>query len=64
VEFLGLKDPSEALLLCIVTLRGNGCPTVNLKGPIVVNARTRIGKQVVLDDATQYTTQHALPVTA
>jgi flagellar assembly factor FliW len=64
VAFLGLKDPREALLLCIVTLRGNGCPTVNLKGPIVINAGTRIGKQVVPNNASEYSTQHALPVTA
>jgi flagellar assembly factor FliW len=64
VEFLGLKDPREALLLCIVTLRGNGSPTVNLKGPIVINAGTRIGKQVVPNNASEYSTQHTLPVTA
>lgn len=64
VEFLGLKDPAEALLFCIVTLRGNGRPTVNLKGPIVINARTRIGKQVVPNNASEYSAQHPLPVTA
>jgi flagellar assembly factor FliW len=64
VEFLGLKDPREALLLCIVTLRGNGHPTVNLKGPIVINAGTRVGKQVVPNNASEYSTQHLLPVTA
>ncbi|MGD0058524.1 MAG: flagellar assembly protein FliW [Verrucomicrobiia bacterium] len=64
VEFLDLKDPREALLFCIVTLRGNGRPTVNLKGPIVINARTRIGKQVVPNNASEYSTQYSLPVTA
>jgi flagellar assembly factor FliW len=64
VELLGLKSPREALLLCIVTLRGNGQPTINLKGPIVINAGTRVGKQVVPLNASEYSTQHSLPVSA
>jgi flagellar assembly factor FliW len=64
VEFLGLRNAREALLFCIVTLRKDGCPTVNLKGPIVINARTGVGKQVVPDNASNYSTQHPLPVKA
>jgi flagellar assembly factor FliW len=61
-EFLGLKDENDALLLNIVTLHGSGHATVNLKGPIVINRRTHIGKQVVIANATDYSVQHPLPV--
>jgi flagellar assembly factor FliW len=64
VEFLGLNSPGEALLLCIVTLHGHGRATINLKGPLVINARTCVGKQVVPSNASEYSAQHPLPVTA
>ena len=60
VDFLELADPSDAFLLNIVTLRGNGQATVNLKGPIVINRRTLIGKQVILNNASQYSLHHPL----
>ena len=60
VDFLELADPSDAFLLNIVTLRGNGQATVNLKGPIVINRRTLIGKQVILNNAAQYSLHHPL----
>jgi flagellar assembly factor FliW len=31
--------------------RDNGAITANLLGPLVVNSRTRIGRQVVLNDS-------------
>ncbi len=60
VDFLGLTDPSDAFLLNIVTLRGNGKATVNLKGPVVINRRTLIGKQVILNNAAKYSLHHPL----
>lgn len=60
VEFLELADPSDAFLLNIVTLHGNGRATVNLKGPIVINRHTLIGKQVILNNASQYSLHHPL----
>ena len=62
VEFLELSSPEDALLFNIVTLRGDGRATVNLKGPIVVNRYTLKGKQVVLTNAARYALQHPLPV--
>ncbi len=62
VAFLQLHAPADALVLNIVTLHGNGQATVNLKGPIVINRRTRIGKQVVPRNAADYSVQHPLPV--
>ena len=62
VEFLGLSSPDEASLLNIVTLHGANRATVNLKGPVVVNRNTGIGKQVVIANAAEYSVQHPLPL--
>jgi flagellar assembly factor FliW len=62
VEFLGLDDASDALLLNIVTVHGPQRATVNLKSPIVINRHTRLGKQVILANASDYSVQHPLPV--
>jgi flagellar assembly factor FliW len=62
VTFLKLHAPDDALVLNIVTLRGDNQATVNLKGPIVINRRTLIGKQVVPVNAATYSVQHPLPV--
>jgi flagellar assembly factor FliW len=61
-EFLGLKDPNDALLFNIVTLRGQNAATVNLKGPIVINRHTHTGKQVIIANAGNYSVEHPLPV--
>jgi flagellar assembly factor FliW len=60
VDFLELSEPSDAFLINIVTLRGKGHATVNLKGPIVINRRTLIGKQVILNNAAQYSLTHPI----
>ncbi len=59
---LKLTDPRDALFLSIVTLHAKKQATVNLKGPIVINARTRVGKQVIIANAAEYSVQHPLPV--
>jgi flagellar assembly factor FliW len=64
VQFLALDRRSDALLLNIVTLSKDGSATINLKGPIVINTRTRIGKQIVPINAADYSVQHSLSVTA
>jgi flagellar assembly factor FliW len=61
VNYLGLDSPEDALLLNIVTLRKDGRATVNLKGPIVINRFSLIGKQVVIANAGDYSVQHPLP---
>ncbi|MBI3416697.1 MAG: flagellar assembly protein FliW [Verrucomicrobia bacterium] len=60
-EFLGLEEPADALVFNIVTLRPQGKATVNLKGPIVLNRRTLMGKQVIPVNAAEYSLQHPLP---
>jgi flagellar assembly factor FliW len=62
VEFLGLEDPQDAVLFNIVTLHGPNRATVNLKGPVIFNRRTLVGKQVVLANAAVYSIQHPLSV--
>ena len=59
---LDLVDPAEAMLLNIVTLE-HQTPleaTVNLVGPIVVNRRTRIGRQLVVANYARYDAHHPL----
>jgi flagellar assembly factor FliW len=60
VEFLGLTEPSDALVYNIVCLRGGGRATVNLKGPVVLNRFTLRGKQVIVVNANDYSVQHPL----
>jgi flagellar assembly factor FliW len=62
VAFLELHSPEDALLINIVTIRGEGQATVNLKGPIVINRRTLVGKQVIPNNASQFSLRHPLPV--
>lgn len=62
VEFLGISNPEDAALLNIVTLHGPNRATVNLKGPVVVNRNTGLGKQVILTNAAEYSVQHPLPL--
>ena len=47
---IGLDDPGDAQLLCLVTVADDAV-TANLLGPIVLNVRTRLARQVVLNDA-------------
>jgi flagellar assembly factor FliW len=62
VSYLDLEAPADALLFNIVTLRGSGPATINLKGPIVINRHTMIGKQVIPNNAAAYSLKHPLPV--
>ena len=61
-EGLDLRTPAEAMILNIVTLK-NQSPveaTVNLIGPLVVNRRTRIGRQLVISNYSRYSAHHPL----
>jgi flagellar assembly factor FliW len=59
-QFLALEKPEDALLFNIVTLHRDGSATVNLKGPIVINRRTLIGRQIIPLNSSQYSLQHEL----
>lgn len=61
-EQLDLRDPAEAMVLNIVTLKSQHPveATVNLIGPLLVNRRTRRGRQLVISNYSRYSAHHAL----
>ena len=61
-EDLDLRAPTEAMILNIVTLRRPEPveATVNLIGPIVVNRRTRLARQLVISNYSRYSAHHPL----
>jgi flagellar assembly factor FliW len=61
-ERLDLRDPAEAMVLNIVTLKNQNPveATANLIGPLLVNRRTRIGRQLVISNYSRYSAHHAL----
>ncbi|HVS53674.1 MAG TPA: flagellar assembly protein FliW [Opitutaceae bacterium] len=61
-EQLDIQDPAQAMVLNIVTLRKQNPveATVNLIGPIIVNRRTRLGRQLVISNYSRYSAHHAL----
>jgi flagellar assembly factor FliW len=59
---LGLNNPAEAMILNIVTLKRQSPlqATVNLIGPIVINRRTRVGRQLVISNYSRYSAHYSL----
>ncbi|HRE09140.1 MAG TPA: flagellar assembly protein FliW [Opitutaceae bacterium] len=60
--FLGISDATDALVLNIVTVSRSLPPTatVNLVGPVIINRRLGIAKQVVLANHSRYSARHPL----
>jgi flagellar assembly factor FliW len=58
-EFLGIQSPADAILLNIATIR-NGEATINLKGPIVINKNTLVGKQCIPTNVAEFALQQAV----
>lgn len=57
---LGLATPEEADVLCVVRAAATPAElTVNLAAPIVIQRRTRIGRQII-NDAHGYSVRHPL----
>jgi len=52
-EALALEAPEDALVLVIVSVPANDSrqTTANLAGPLVINLRTRTGRQIALDSS-------------
>jgi flagellar assembly factor FliW len=48
---LDLRAPDEFVILCVVVAPSDGEMTMNLLAPVVINLRTNIGRQIMLDDA-------------
>jgi flagellar assembly factor FliW len=63
-DFLELRRSMDQLIFNLVSLRGDGRATINLKGPIVLNRLTLVAKQVILVNASSYSVAHPLHVRA
>jgi flagellar assembly factor FliW len=51
-ELLKIKSRDDVLVLVIITIQENMLDmTVNLAAPLVINFRSRLGKQVILDQS-------------
>jgi len=61
-SFLGIEKAGDALILNIVAVSRTtpATATVNLVGPVVVNRRTGIAKQVVVANHSRYSARHPL----
>jgi flagellar assembly factor FliW len=61
-EALQLDSAKDALVLNIVTVHSTRphYVTVNLVGPVIVNRRTSIGKQVIILNWSRFSSQHPL----
>ena len=59
---LGLNGPEDALVIAIVCVQPGRSleATVNLVGPVIINRRTGIGKQVVLANHGRFSAHHRL----
>lgn len=57
---IGIETGEDVLVLNVITLRDDTeyPVTVNLAAPIVVNRKTRIGMQIILDDFEKHPTHH------
>jgi flagellar assembly factor FliW len=49
-DALGITDPSQAMVLCLLTFSDEAV-TANLLGPLIINATTRAGRQIVLGES-------------
>lgn len=59
---LELRDGAEAMVLNIVTMEQQRPveAKVNLIGPIILNRRTRLGRQLVISNYSRYSAHHPL----
>ncbi len=59
---LDINDPDELLMFNVANFNKGNRPTVNLKGPILFNQRVKLGAQVVIANASDYSTKEVLPM--
>lgn len=64
VEFLKLAKEEDAFILSIVNIRSNNNNTdgvtCNLVGPIIINWKERVGKQVIIKNHFDYNVRHPI----
>jgi len=57
---LGLRDAGDAYIVCVVrAVEQPADCTINLAGPLIINAGSRVGRQVI-NDVGGYSVQHPL----
>lgn len=54
---IGIKDPSDVLLMAIITAQEGSPVTANLRGPLVINKRNHECMQAILSDS-KWMTKH------
>ncbi|MDR2509583.1 MAG: flagellar assembly protein FliW [Spirochaetaceae bacterium] len=55
---IGVSSPEDLLFFAVITIPQDGAPmTANLQGPLVINRKTRLGKQIILGDP-RWKTKH------
>jgi len=60
LDELHIQSAEDIVLLVIVTIRDKSSDsTANLSGPIIINAKKRIGKQIIVEDD-RYSTRHRI----
>jgi flagellar assembly factor FliW len=60
IEALGVESADDLAVFTIVTIPGDpAAMSANLMAPVVVNVRTRMGRQVILENGL-YSTRHRL----
>ncbi|SDZ33437.1 flagellar assembly factor FliW [Evansella caseinilytica] len=64
LEKLEIEKKEDVALFVILTIKETlEKSTANLRGPIVVNSKKQLGKQIILDNSA-YHTKHQLPLAA
>lgn len=62
METLDIEAESDVTLLVMLTLKDTWeTSSANLRGPVVINHKKQLGKQIILNDS-DYHTRHALAV--
>ena len=66
VKSLGITGIDDTMILNIVTLNPEypGRISVNLVGPIVINRKTRMGRQCILSNHEEYSARHVINIGA
>lgn len=63
LEYLNIQDPQDVGILNIVSIPQEAEVkdiTVNLVGPLIINRKTHIGKQIVIGNYKDYSSTHIL----
>jgi flagellar assembly factor FliW len=64
IKILGITGPEDTMILNIVTLLPEQASKIslNLVGPIIVNRKTLVGKQCIINNHEDYSARHILDV--